>query len=222
MRRYKVDHPAKKFQHIIKLGEPHFDSNFFCPNRFRTIIEQQLIELQTDCIDIVQWLLRHSPNEDAFRIPILKDSLASFIDITEQLKQEGKIRAIGCYPYSMTFAKEIKTRPIIDCWVTYLNLHEREIIPHLNKPIVAIRPLAAGRILNDQTLISLLQKEEFFAQYTALEMAILFPLLNPSVTSLMTSITSLVHAKEILKSLNRVQTCEETCRISRILMGSNV
>ena len=56
LRRYKVDHPAKKFQHIIKLGEPHFDSNFFCPNRFRTIIEQQLIELQTDCIDIVQWL----------------------------------------------------------------------------------------------------------------------------------------------------------------------
>ena len=82
----------------------------------------------------------------------------------------GKIRPIGCYPIH-TFAKEIKTRPIIDCWVTYLNLHERGY-PTSKQPIVAIRPLAAGRILNDQTLISLLQKEEFFAQYTGLEMAI--------------------------------------------------
>ena len=123
----------------------------------------------------------------------------------------------------MSFANEIKTQSVIDCWVTYLNLHEREITPHLNKPIVAIRPLAAGRILNDQTLISLLEKEESFDQCTALEMAILFPLLNPSVTSVMTSVTSIVHAKEILHSVNRVHTCEETFhRISRILVDSNL
>ena len=198
LRRYKAAQPGRRFQHIVKLGEPHFDSTRFKPERFRLLVEQQLQALNTDKIDVLQWLLRHSPNEDRFRIPILSESWEEFGLISQTLIQEGKIGTVGCYPYSVSFARRAFKHPQIAGWVSHLNLHELELIPFLEKPMLAIRPFAAGRIFSDQNLWERVEGHPFCQGRARAEIAALYPLLHPSVATVITSISTIAHAEELL------------------------
>ena len=184
----KKNYPSIDFQHIVKLGEPHFDSKIFSQARFEKIIDDQLLALNTERIDIVQWLLRHTPNKDNLRIKVFEESSSLFTEIVLKLKQKGKIRSIGSHPYSKKFAERISDLEEIESWITYLNVIELEWLKLQTKPFIAIRPLAAGKLLKNTKIWQFLNKHEFFNSQTKLESLCLYPLLNPNVKSLILSI----------------------------------
>jgi len=197
----KKDFPSKHFHHIVKLGEPHFDSNIFNPKRFESIIDEQLLALNSERIDIVQWLLRHTPNTNKFRLKILEESYLRFNETVKNLKKEGKIKSVGSHPYSFEFAKKVDLLSKIDCWVTYLNLLEIEWEQLLDKPFIAIRPLAAGKILKNNQIWELLKKHSYFDKKNKLELALKFPLLHPNVKTLIISIRNLDQLDSIENAL---------------------
>ena len=197
----KKDFPSKHFHHIMKLGEPHFDSNIFNPIRFENIIDEQLLALNTERIDIVQWLLRHSPNTNKYRLKILEECHLEFKETVEKLKKAGKIKSIGSHPYSLEFAKKVDSLNNIECWLTYLNILEIEWEPLLDKPFIAIRPLAAGKIFKYDEIWRLLEKHSFFNKKSKLESALKFPLLHPNVKTLITSIRNLNQLNTLEKAL---------------------
>lgn len=184
-------YPSTNFHHIVKLGEPHFDSDYFNPKRFERIIDKQLIDLGTDRIDIVQWLLRHTPNTNKYRIKILKESFLEFNETVESLKKKGKINCIGSHPYTKEFAYKCGNLCNIECWITYLNLVEIEWYPLLKDPFLAIRPLAGGGLLKNDHIWNFLKKHDFFEDTNKLKICSTFPLLHPNVKTIITSIKNL-------------------------------
>lgn len=200
-KKVKKDFPSVHFHHIIKLGEPHFDSNTFNPKRFERIIDEQLLALNTERIDIVQWLLRHSPNTNKYRLKILEESHLKFNETIKNLKQAGKIKSIGSHPYSLKFAKKVDSLSSMECWVTYLNLLEIEWKPLLEKPFLAIRPLAAGKIVKNNEIWGYLKKHSYFVRKSKLESTLKFPLLHPNVKTLITSIRNLNQLNSLEKVL---------------------
>lgn len=197
----KKDFPSKHFHHIVKLGEPHFNSNIFNPKRFESIIDEQLLALNTERIDIVQWLLRHTPNTNKYRLKILEESYLRFNETVKNLKKAGKIKSLGSHPYSLEFANKVDSVSKIECWVTYLNLLEIEWERLLNKPFIAIRPLAAGKILKNNQLWGLLKKHSYFDKKNKLALAIKYPLLHPNVKTLVISIRNLEQLDSLEKAL---------------------
>lgn len=198
-RKVKKDFPSSHFHHIVKLGEPHFDSNIFNPKRFERIIDNQLLALNTERIDIVQWLLRHSPNTNKYRLKILEESLITFNETIKKLKKTGKIKSIGSHPYSLEFAKKVGSLNNIEYWITYLNLLEIEWQPLLDKPFIAIRPLAAGKILKNNQIWRYLKNHSYFDKKSKLESTLKFPLLHPNVKSLITSVRNLSQLNSLEK-----------------------
>ena len=51
----------------------------------------------------------------------------------------------------------------------------------MDKPFIAIRPLAAGKILKNNQLWGLLKKHSYFDKKNKLALALKFPLLHPNV-----------------------------------------
>lgn len=200
-RKVKKDFPSTHFHHIVKLGEPHFDSNYFNPKRFEKIIDEQLLALNTDRIDIVQWLLRHSPNTNKYRLRILEELYPTFNETIKSLKKSGKIKSIGSHPYTLEFAKKANSLNKIECWITYLNLLEIKWKPLLDKPFIAIRPLAAGKIIKNHQIWEYLKKHNYFVKNSKLESTLKFPLLHPNVKTIITSIRNLDQLNNIEKTL---------------------
>lgn len=195
--------PSKHFQHIIKLGEPHFDSKYFDASRFEKIIDKQLLELKAERIDVVQWLLRHTPNEDKFRIKILEDSIFELSELVSKLKKKGKIALFGSHPYSIKFAEKVSSFSHLDIWITYLNLIEKEWIPLLDKPFIGIRPLAAGKLMKKNDIWKYIRENDFFYGRGKLESLCLYPLLHPNVKSLIISIRNLNNLDALDKVIDK-------------------
>lgn len=205
----KKDFPNKKFEHIIKLGEPHFDSNTFNPKRFRKIVEDQIYQLKTERIDVVQWLLRHTPNEDKFRLQILEDCFEEFNLISSKLKKEGKIGIVGCYPYSQKFASEINNKKKPDCWITYFNLIQRNWKDLTSDCFLAISPFAEGVLLRSNYLSDILSKNSFMKNKTIIESSLLFPLLNPNIKTLIGSVSNLSQLLDCVNAINKSYVDQE-------------
>ena len=228
MEEFRRGHPQAEIVHIAKIGVPHFDENQFAGHKLSTLIEARLKALGTERIDIVQWLVRHQPNEDKYRLAILKECQQELNSTWSRLQQEGKVGVLTSFPYSVPFAKEVLTTPSCQGLVTYLNPLELEMVSFLDEMAeagqgyVAIRPLYAGLITTEQLnqhratsaepaaseLKIDRQKEKICSLLHALDLsakdatrfAIQFPLLHPAVSSVMLSVTSLEHAEQAIKA----------------------
>src|SRR5580693_9969949 len=64
--------PAAPVELIAKLAAPHFDEIGFSAERLRERIEALLRRLPAERVDVVQWMVRHTPNEDAPRLAIFE------------------------------------------------------------------------------------------------------------------------------------------------------
>src|SRR5271154_5862897 len=63
--------PAAPIELIAKIAAPHFDETGFSADRLRERVEALLERLPAERVDVVQWMVRHTPNEDAPRLAIL-------------------------------------------------------------------------------------------------------------------------------------------------------
>lgn len=120
------------------------------PDHLKKSVEESLKRLQTDYIDLYYI---HAPDEDT-----PKDEAVGAL---QQLKDEGKIRAIGVSKFSMDQIKEANKDGYLDVYQGEYNLlnreAEKELFPYLLEQqisFVPFFPLAAGLLAgkyNEQT-----------------------------------------------------------------------
>lgn len=220
MQQFRSRHPGAEIVHIAKIGVPHFDETEFSSAKLISLIENRLKQLDTERIDLVQWLVRHQPNEDRYRLPILAECQSELSHTWSRLQQEGKVGVLASFPYTVPFAQAALQFAPCRGLVTYLNLLELEMVPLLTKMedagqgYVAIRPLGGGLITTEnftspqadknyqnqlETIITRLN----IPASDLTQLAVQFPLLHPVVTSVMISVTSLKHAAEVIAAADR-------------------
>ncbi len=173
--------PSAPIELIAKLAAPHFDETRFSAARLRTHIEALLQRLPAERVDVVQWMVRHTPNDDAPRLAVLQQDRAAIADAAAQLKSEGKIGAFAVFPYTEPFRREVLAEPFVDGLVDYLNASELEAAPWLDalqargQGFVAMRPLFAGSLARDPA---------------AIDAALRFPLLHPATAAIVVSLSN--------------------------------
>ena len=214
---FRQQHPSAEIRHIAKIGVPHFGESEFSSIKLVSLIENRLRALGTERIDLVQWLVRHQPNEDRYRLPILAACQSELQTTWSRLQQEGKVGALASFPYSRTFAEAVLQLPICDGLVTYLNLLELEMTPLLEQMLergqgyVAIRPLCGGSITNSAIRAEPNSTKAIAAALNMspsdiTKLATQFPLLHPAVTSVMVSVSSIEHAQEVIMAVETLES----------------
>ena len=188
-------------------------------------MENRLRDLGTERIDLIQWLVRHQPNSDRDRLRILAACQEELQITWSKLQQEGKVGALTAFPYSVPFAEAVLQFPSCEGLVTYLNLLELEMTPLLEQMArrgqgyVAIRPLGGGLITseilqaesteNTQKLTSIISALDIPVKDLT-KFAIQFPLLHPVVASVMVSLSSIQHAREIVTAVGSLKSDRHT------------
>lgn len=181
--------PGAQLEIVAKLASPHFDESAFHAERVVARIEALRRDLSADRIDLVQWMTRHTPNEDAPRLAILKRDAGKIGETFAGLKASGRVGALGVFPYSDAFLRAALDYAWTDGVVSYLNLQETETVPYLDRlasegrGFVAIRPLNAGALAADA------------------ERAIGFPLKHPAVASVIMSLSNAAQADTALAAV---------------------
>lgn len=224
MQQFRTEHSGAEIVHIAKIGVPHFGETEFNSAKLITLIENHLQQLDTERIDLVQWLVRQQPNDDQHRLPILAECQAELTETWLKLQKQGKVGVLTSFPYSVPFAEAVLQFPTCQGLVTYLNLLELEMTPfldemeHVGQGYVAIRPLGGG-LITTENLAQPIAKHtaeihQLEAMMTALEIpatevtkfAVQFPLLHPAVASVMVSVTSIEHAAEIVAGVDGIKS----------------
>lgn len=137
-----------EIRHIVKIAAPHFEDKRFSISLLQERVENQLKELNIECIDVLQWLVRSKPINDSARLQILTTFKDEINECLLDLKKEGKVKSVFSFPYSLNFSKEIIGFKQVDGIISYLNTQEREYSKLANKlPFIAIRPLFSGRLV---------------------------------------------------------------------------
>jgi len=221
LRQFHQQNPNAEIKHIAKIGVPHFGEGEFSSDRLITLVENRLRDLNTERLDLVQWLVRHQPNEDRYRLSIL-DACQSELEATwAKLQQQGKVGSLTSFPYSYPFAEAVLKLSTCEGLVTYLNLIETEMTPLLEQMAdrgqgyIAIRPLCGGILTSDraQNMDASELGQKLQKLLTALDispaeltkLAIQFPLLHPVVTSVMVSVSSIEHAQEVMTAIEDLE-----------------
>ena len=197
--------PALPIELIAKLASPHFDEAGFSAERLRERIEALLRRLPAERVDVVQWMVRHTPNDDAPRLAILERDRAAAADAAEQLKAEGKIGAFAVFPYSEPFRRAALAEPFVDGLVDYLNPRELEAAAWLDalqargQGFVAMRPLFAGELSRDPA---------------GVDAALRFPLLHPATAAIVVSLSDVRQADQAIAAAG---TCADPDAFRRAL-----
>jgi aryl-alcohol dehydrogenase-like predicted oxidoreductase len=172
--------PAAPIELIAKVAAPHFDETAFSAERLREQVEALLRRLPAERVDVVQWMVRHTPNDDAPRLAILQRDRPAVAEVAQRLKADGKIGAFAVFPYSEAFRRAALIEPFVDGLVDYLNPGELEAAPWLDgieargQGFVALRPLFAGALARDPGSV---------------DAALRFPLLHPATAAMVISLS---------------------------------
>ena len=181
--------PAAPIEVIAKLAAPHFDETHFSARRLRTHIEALLQRLPAERVDVVQWMVRHTPNDDTPRLAILERDGAAVAEAAQMLKAEGKIGALAVFPYGEPFRRAVLAESFVDGLVDYLNPSELEAAPWLDalharrQGFVAMRPLFAGNLSRDPATV---------------DAALRFPLLHPATAAIVVSLSDVAQASQAI------------------------
>jgi aryl-alcohol dehydrogenase-like predicted oxidoreductase len=227
--------PGRPIETIVKIGVPHFDEPEFSAARLRSLIDAELRNLRVDRVDIVQWLVRHTPNDDAPRLDILRRASSSIHEVWQRLHTEGKVGLLAVFPYSDAFLRASLELPDVAGLVTYLNLIETEAVPHLDglaasgRGFAAIRPLNAGMLVSDRgehscaavpAIRGILQDIEA-SPSTLTRLALQFPLWHPAVATVIASLSSPEHAEEAMDAISEttMPDIDRFTRIASVLTG---
>jgi aryl-alcohol dehydrogenase-like predicted oxidoreductase len=221
------DHPKRhELHHIIKVPVPGFkDGDRFDPAAFRRIIEEALQDLHTDCIDVVQHLLRSDPNTDERRIPNISVVDGPLREVFEKLKNEGKVKHLATFPYTPGFARESLETGAFSGLVAFYNLIEMAMAEFFQQMedqgqgFFCIRPLMAGLLTDRRSNRADLPEGDRFLDtewddpYRRLEQldlvfsgeveswtsfAVKFALCHPVVTSLIIGLNSPEQVDEVI------------------------
>ncbi len=181
--------PAAPIELIAKIASPHFDETKFSALRLRDRIEALLRQAPARRVDVLQWMVRHTPNEDGPRLAILRRDREIIAEVAERLTDEGKIGAFATFPYSAPFRAAALDEPFVAGLVDYLNPRELETAASLDrlyssgKGFAAMRPLFAGGLDRNPDSIAA---------------ALRFPLLHPATATIVVSLSNRAQADQAI------------------------
>lgn len=223
LRAFRAQRPGAEVQHVVKVASPHFGEDAFSASRFEAQVDGYLAALGTERLDVVQWLVRQTPNTLERRSAALHASLGGLAEVWERLREKGKVGALASFPYCPGFAGEVLAAvPRCAGLATYLNPAELEYVPFLEgggAGFVAIRPLAAGLLTPEglrrpcedvdreaqrQRVLRGLERLGWDADGVAAH-AVRFCLMHPGVASAVVSISSEAHAAELADAAEGVR-----------------
>lgn len=173
---------GRSFLHVVKVAEPSFDDDRFDGARLTKLVDRRLRELGADTIHSLQWLFRTpDPQDSAKRCSLVAEQADEILEWAAAQHRAGKILNLSVFPYSLEFAQSVLDATISTTFTVYLNVAELEYLSLLDtaESVLAIRPLAGGRLSTDQSTI---------------DDALRFPLLHPRVVSSVLSVNSSGHA----------------------------
>ena len=185
----RIARPKARVEVIAKIAAPHFDETDFSANAFRARIEALLQLLPIERVDVVQWMVRHTPNDDAPRLAILERRRGAAAEAAGRLKAEGKIGVLATFPYSEPFRRAALAEPFVDGLVDYLNPGELEAAASLDgldergQGFVALRPLFAGQVARDPGQV---------------DAALRLPLLHPATVAMVVSLSDVRQADQAI------------------------
>lgn len=181
--------PSAPIELIAKLASPHFDETAFSARRLTDHVETLLRQTQARRVDVVQWMVRHTPNDDAPRLDILRRDRDAIAEAAERLAAQGKIGAFAMFPYSEPFRAAALAEPFVAGLVDYLNPKELEAAPWLHRlqargqGFVAMRPLFAGAVTRGPV---------------GVDDALRFPLLHPATATMVVSLSNRAQADQAI------------------------
>ncbi len=200
-----VGRTGRTIKHIVKLAEPSFDDVVFDADRLRSAIDQRLLELETDHLDVVQWMIR-TPNPMCPRGPIevLHNQRGDIAGVFEELKRSGKVGEFAIFPYTNRFARATQHELGPTALCTYLSLFERESseLVRIGRPFIALRPFAGATpdVVNAPESIYI--EPDADRRYEA---ALRYPLLHPDVA---TTVVSVNRPQHVQLAIDVAQTAE--------------
>ena len=217
-----------KLRYIIKVPSPdreHTDFKFSAAY-FRKLIEDALAELGCERIDLLQWILRDGSESDAqtsiARFREYKDDLVA---IFNKMRDEGKVGYLGNFVYTEPYADVVIESGCLSALLFYYNLWDTTIQNSLDKladhgmGAVILRPFHGGMLTTKRAdrknlpagdkfappkRLALLEKRDRLFAEAGLEvgnlseLAIKFPLSQPSIASMITGMNTREQVKEIL------------------------
>ena len=163
---------TKKVHHIVKVPSP--DLNFgreWDPEIAVKHVEDALRELDADCIDIVQWVLRddtvYDPVASAVRLNAIKDDVKAVFD---KLQDEGKVGCVAAFAYINAFASAAAETGIFPAVAFYYDLMDTCCLPCLDAiqkrgmSVIAIRPFHNGLLTEKRRNVAALSPTDKWLQ----------------------------------------------------------
>lgn len=142
---------------IAKVGFPNFRETYIESTLIENV-DSYLVDLGIDRLYALQWLDRWDQlNEelDPKRIQRFEENKTFISEEFAQLKAEGKIQKVYSFPYSVKYFQNLFQFEAVDGFTIYANRFEKEytdLLPLINKEIIGIRPLGAGKIKNQEEI----------------------------------------------------------------------
>jgi aryl-alcohol dehydrogenase-like predicted oxidoreductase len=199
----------EQLQVICKLSGPHFNEPTFNSLIMKKRVEKYLLSLDVERLAVIQWMWRMNPLDDDVRLLRMADKLESIKNCFFELKSEGKVGDVACFPYSAKFMKQVRQLGICKGQINYVNIFENNALDvGLNEYTIALRPLAAGQI---NKIPSELWSEHsnqlgYSRNWTSAQHALAYSLSSPQVISAIVSLNNNEHlnaAIDVVENLPR-------------------
>ncbi len=154
LKEFNLKFPNKQITHLVKLAEPHFDSDIFDVNLFQYKIDKYLTDLNKSMLWGIQWLWRGNLNDEASRLKSFESNFKLVYSKVRELKKNNIIDGFYLFPYTTTFcehaleiSKNFKFK-LFDGLTVYRNIQESDFDKYLSffERNIVIRPLCGGKL----------------------------------------------------------------------------
>jgi hypothetical protein len=154
LKEFNSKYPKNQILHLVKLAEPHFDSNKFNPKLFQTKVDKYLAELNVSKLWGIQWMWRGDLKNEISRLDNFKENIELLNSKVLELKNNSLIDGFYLFAYTNTFCdlaislSEQLDNILFDGLTVYRNILESEFDKYLDffERNIIIRPLFAGKL----------------------------------------------------------------------------
>lgn len=176
--------------HMVKLASPHFGETEISPDAIEAKLQRYQDDLGSAAIDRVQWMLRADLKQEPLRHEIFLRDKLKLTQLFDRLKSQGRVRRVGCFPYTPSFGALAVASGCFDFMADYVNQDEtnyKHYAPASGEVrMVAIRPFSAGG---------------GFGKGRAAADMLRFALSEPGVDAVVASPGSIMHFDELAQAL---------------------
>lgn len=186
----------EQLQVICKISSPHFNESTFDSSIMKKHVEKYLFSLGQERLAVIQWMWRINPLDDDVRLLRMADKLENIKNCFFELKSEGKVGDVACFPYSAKFMKKVRQLGICKGQINYLNIFENNALDAgLNEYTIALRPLAAGQINKIPSELWSQHSSQlgYSRNWTSAQHALAYSLSSPQVISTVVSLNNNEH-----------------------------